>query len=93
MTGNIVRRLAPYVVQRKYTIEYCPFCDSEAVIFQTGVTACPHCGKPLAPCSMCEGCDYASCPYGCDGTENDERKIVTNPLINPGDAEYLYQHL
>ena len=32
-----------------YTIECCPWCEAEEVIFAKGVTACPDCGKPLAP--------------------------------------------
>lgn len=60
-----------------YTIEYCPWCDMDQVIFSKGVTRCPECGKPLAPCSMCEEC-VQDCPYGCDGTENDANKEVTN---------------
>lgn len=60
-----------------YTIECCPFCDSEQVIFSKGVTRCPDCGKPLAPCSVCEEC-VTECPYGCDGTINDSYKEVTN---------------
>ena len=32
-----------------YTIEYCPFCEQEVAIRSHGVTACPACGKPLAP--------------------------------------------
>lgn len=59
-----------------YTIEYCPWCDTEVVIYSKGVTACPNCGKPLAPCSACEGKCQEPCPYGCDGTENDEHKPI-----------------
>ena len=75
-----------------YTIEYCPFCDQEVVIRSHGITACPSCGKPLAPCSVCSlaftGC-YADCnpdentetgcPYGCTGGAEDEFKPITNP--------------
>lgn len=40
-----------------YTLECCPYCDcSEQVIFSKGITRCPNCGKPLAPCSVCEEC-------------------------------------
>lgn len=76
-----------------YTIEYCPFCDSEQVIFAKGITACPECGKPLAPCSMCEECDYSTCPYGCTGGEKDEHLEVTNPPISKEMAEALYKLL
>lgn len=77
----------------KYTIEYCPFCDTEQVIYSTGITACPNCGKPLAPCSMCETCDYDTCPYGCTGGEEDELKVITNPKIAKDQVEKLYRML
>lgn len=65
-----------------YTMEYCPWCDKEVVIHAHGVTRCPSCGAPLAPCSICAyengGCKK-DCPYGCDGTDNDLHKPVTMP--------------
>lgn len=76
-----------------YTIEYCPFCDAEQVIFAKGITACPECGKPLAPCSLCEDCNYETCPYGCTGGEKDEFKEITNPPIPAELAEKLYKVL
>lgn len=64
-----------------YTLEYCPYCDSEEqVIYAKGITACPNCGKPLAPCSMCESCNYATCPYGCDGSDKDEEKPIDHHI-------------
>lgn len=80
-------------IYKVFTIEYCPFCDSEQVIWAEGITACPHCGKPLAPCSVCEKCSYFNCPYGCDGTENDEHKVVTRPLIPEEISMALYRCL
>lgn len=80
-------------VSNKYTIEYCPFCDNEVVIFSKGVTACPECGKPLAPCSMCEDCNYEKCPYGCTGCSEDEFKEVTNPTITREESQRLYKFL
>lgn len=76
--------------RENFVIEYCPFCDSEQVIFADGITACPGCGKPLAPCSLCEDCDYNSCPYGCTGGPEDEFKKVTNPTISKEEAQRLY---
>lgn len=75
-----------------YTIEYCPYCEKEQVIFSRGITKCPDCGKPLAPCSVCEEC-VVDCPYGCDGTENDEHKPVTNREITQEEKEILYKLL
>lgn len=48
---------------KDYTHEYCPNCDNEVVIYSDKTTLCPKCGKPLLPCSMCESCDPANCPY------------------------------
>lgn len=76
-----------------FTIEYCPNCDSEQVIYANGITSCPECGEPLAPCSMCESCDYATCPYGCTGGKEDSYKPVTNPPISKEMVEYLYKIL
>jgi hypothetical protein len=76
-----------------YTIEYCPHCDSEQVIYAKGITACPECGAPLAPCSMCVSCDYATCPYGCTGGEEDSHKTITNPHISKEIAKKLYKLL
>lgn len=58
-----------------YTIEFCPWCETEQFIYSTGITACPNCGKPLAPCSMCKDC-VDPCPYGCTGGEEDEDKPI-----------------
>ena len=79
-----------------YTIEMCPWCETEQVIFSHGVTGCPNCGKPLAPCSVCTeengGCDYDKCPYGCDGSENDGKKPITNRAITEEERK-LYEFL
>ena len=75
-----------------YTLEYCPFCDSEVVIYSKGVTACPECGAPLAPCSVCESCSDP-CPYGCTGGEEDEHKAVTNPAITKEEIEFALKAL
>lgn len=73
-----------------YTLECCPYCDcSEQVIFSKGITRCPNCGKPLAPCSVCEECTPV-CPYGCDGTANDEFKTVTNRGITQEEIDVIY---
>ena len=76
-----------------FTIEYCPWCDSEQVIYASGVTACPTCGKPLAPCSVCEECDFDTCPYGCTGGAEDEFKEVTNPPISEELADEIWKLL
>ena len=67
-----------------YAIEYCPYCEQEVVIHSRGVTACPSCGKPLAPCSVCtleqyDCCLPNPCPYGCTGGAADEFLPITNP--------------
>ena len=75
-----------------YTFEYCPFCENEVVIHATGITACPECGKPLAPCSVCERCSNP-CPYGCTGGEADETKPVTMPPMTQAEIDFAREHL
>ena len=77
----------------EYTIEMCPNCMTEQVIYSKGITPCSNCGHPLAPCSVCESCNYDTCPYGCDGTENDSYKRATNPVIPENLQEKLYSEL
>lgn len=57
-----------------YTIEYCPWCDQETAIHAIGITACPNCGKPLAPCSVCHA-DYGCCPNPCRTTAQVLKKM------------------
>lgn len=80
-------------VCKVFTIEPCPNCGGEEVIWADGITRCPDCGAPIAPCSTCEHCDYATCPYGCDGSENDLKKPVTMPDISKEMASKLYRYL
>lgn len=80
-------------IRETYCIEPCPGCGGEQVIYAKGVTACPDCGYPMAPCSECEECDYDTCPYGCDGTDADSRKRVTNPPISKDMQASLYKLL
>ena len=83
------------------TIEYCPHCDMEVAIRSKGVTACPECGRPLAPCSVCwhenGGCRMSptnpdACPYGCTGGEADERKPITAPPMTPEEIAFAFVH-
>lgn len=80
--------------QEDYTIEYCPFCDTEVAIRAHGVTACPECGKPLAPCSVCHGCvmgpPHSACPYGCTGGAEDERKTITAPPMTAEEIAFAW---
>lgn len=62
-------------ISENYTPEYCPWCDSEQIIYANGITACPNCGRPLAPCSVCGDCKDP-CPYGCTGGPEDEHKPI-----------------
>lgn len=70
-----------------YVSEYCPFCDSEVVVYSKGITACPECGKPLAPCATCAECTE-NCPYGCTGGDEDEFKPITNPKITQAEINW-----
>ena len=81
-----------------YTIEYCPFCDTDQVIHSHGVTACPSCGASLAPCSVCSeewgGCIVGSpCPYGCTGGPEDANKPITMPSLTAEEIAFALQHL
>lgn len=79
-----------------YTIEYCPWCDRDVAIRAHGVTACPNCGKPLAPCSVCQDengdCHYSACPYGCTGGPEDENKPVTDPPMTQEEIEFTFKN-
>lgn len=83
-----------------YTIEYCPYCESESYIHATGITACQHCGKPLAPCSVCsdehKGCmtdPPEACPYGCHCDSSDEFKKITMPPLTKGEIRFCERNL
>lgn len=82
--------------RRSYTTEYCPWCDTEQVIYARGVTACPSCGKPMAPCSVCHdelnGECPNECPYGCKGTAGDENKSITNPPITEAEIKWFHSN-
>ena len=75
-----------------YTIEYCPWCDQDVAIRAKGVTACPSCGMPLAPCSVCESCNYSTCPYGCTGGVEDEHKPVTVPPMTEEEIRFAIEN-
>lgn len=77
---------------KDYTIEACPICGREEVIHIKGVTRC-RCGYPLAPCSACESCDYATCPYGCDGTDKDAEKPCDHEALEDDIQRKLYSLL
>lgn len=75
-----------------YTMECCPVCDKEVVIHAHGITRCPSCGAPLAPCTVCideNGACKKDCPYGCDGTENDLHKPVTMPDMTKAEIDWF----
>lgn len=76
-----------------YTIEYCPFCDTDVAIHAHGITACPECGKPLAPCSVCvdeRGDCFKPCPYGCTGGAEDEFKPITEPPMTAEEIAFAW---
>ncbi len=74
---------------KDFVIETCPVCGREEVIRIKGVSRC-RCGYPLAPCSVCESCDYATCPYGCNGTEEDTEKPCDHDALPDSIQEKLY---
>ena len=46
-----------------YTIETCGECEEEIVVYTSGVTYCPHCGKINSPCNICEHRDCINCEF------------------------------
>lgn len=73
-----------------YTLEYCSECDDEVVIYSKGITKCPECGTPTAPCSMCDHCSSRTCPYGCGrGWESDSKITATNPDITKEEINFF----
>lgn len=74
---------------KDFVIETCPVCGREEVIRIKGVSRC-RCGYPLAPCSVCESYDYATCPYGCNGTEEDTEKPCDHDALPDSIQEKLY---
>ena len=72
-------------LRKMFTIEMCPCCGFETIVWSHGVTKCQHCNVPIAPCGVCMDehgdCNYLKCPYGCDGTEHDLEKDITMPDI------------
>ena len=85
----------PYKAE-DYTIEFCPWCCNDVAIRSHGVTACPECGKPLAPCSVCTaergGCRAGEpCPYGCSPLgEGDENKAITVPHMTEEEIAFAF---
>lgn len=76
-----------------YTIEWCPHCDTEQVIYSEGVTACLKCHKPLLPCSVCEdGCRITQpCPYDMTGALGDDKIPVIRKITSAEKKWYLKQ--
>lgn len=74
-----------------YTLEECPNCESEVVIRATGISRCPHCGKPILPCTTCSSCT-TPCPYGYTGRFN-ERLKPTNPPITQKEVDFYMSEL
>lgn len=74
---------------KDFTIETCPVCGREEVIRIKGVTRC-RCGYPLAPCSVCESCNYKTCVYGCDGTDKDAEKSCNHEALPDNIQKKLY---
>lgn len=51
------------------TWEMCPECEEEVELEMVlKMQVCPNCGKPIAPCSICDHnlVDCSKCPIGCN---------------------------
>lgn len=50
------------IFNKRCTIEWCPNCEEEVVIFSDRVQKCPNCGDRIFPCSACEERTCRNCP-------------------------------
>lgn len=79
-----------------YTIEWCPYCEAEQVVYTEGITSC-QCGATLLPCSACEGssggCSTETCPYKDVAEDEEKRKSLAKPAIPAELAKKLYKVL
>lgn len=87
-------------IRERFTIEYCPWCNSEQIIFAQGTTECPACKHVLIPCSVCldtiSNCSEPEiCPYiECAQTPDELRKATNVPIIlTEEEKEFLYKNL
>ena len=84
-------------IRKKFTIEYCPICDKETIIYAKGVTRCQYCHHALIPCSVCEKCTLSNevCPYLEEVNTDDADRIVNNPDLNLSeeDIKKIYSSL
>jgi hypothetical protein len=50
----------------KTCVEMCPNCEYEVVLeSKFKMQLCPICGKPIAPCSLCDASACGDCPLHC----------------------------
>lgn len=78
-------------IRENFTIEMCPYCGKEEVIYAQGITPCPDCGNLILPCSCCEDCTD-NCPYEIFETGEYNRNLINNP-IDPEFSSKLYKYL
>lgn len=57
--------------KENYTVEWCPYCEQEVVIYAHTITECPECGEKLFPCSVCNTQECSACLY-----ETGEKKVL-----------------
>lgn len=83
-----------------FTIEFCPWCNADQIIFAHGTTKCPDCGHVLIPCSVCidmygDCLGHEECPYKEVEDTPEEKKVATNVPINLTEEEqaFIYKHL
>lgn len=100
LNSELISQIPMGDLRKMFTVEFCPCCNTEQIIWSHGITECGLCKAPLAPCGVCmeehHGECSIHCPYGCDGTENDFKKEITMPKIEfetVEDCEFLYSFL
>lgn len=87
-------------IRERFTIEWCPWCDSERIIFAQGTTRCPVCNHVLIPCSTCidtfgDCLKHEDCPYAeCEQTPDEFRQATNIPLVlTDEETAFLYKNL
>ena len=76
-----------------YTIEMCPECGEETIIFSDGITPCRNCGAPVIPCSVC--LENGNCNNDCDFSKilKENSGIATNRKVLKKEAAIVYPML
>ena len=98
--SELISKIPISDLQKLFTVEWCPCCNFETIIWSRGISRCQFCGSPIVPCSAChysngDGC-YEKCPYSCGEVSYSSEQDITMPKIEfetVEDCELLYSFL